>query len=74
VCSSDLAATCDVNGDGRGDVLDLVEMVHCILGGGPCADTVAARFLPLEVNYPALGRWLARVAAITPAAATEPGR
>jgi hypothetical protein len=24
-------------------VLDLVEMVHCILGGGPCADTVAGR-------------------------------
>ena len=40
----------------------------------PAARELAARFLPLEVNYPALGRWLARVAAITPAAATEPGR
>jgi hypothetical protein len=36
-----LPASCDVNGDGRGDVLDLVEMVHCILGGGTCADSIA---------------------------------
>ena len=40
----------------------------------PAAHELAARFLPVEVNYPALGRWLERVAAITPAAAAEPGR
>jgi glutathione S-transferase len=30
----------------------------------PEARELASRFLPLEVNYPALGRWLARVAAL----------
>ena len=40
----------------------------------PAAHELAARFLPLEVNYPALGRWLARVAALAPGAAVEPGR
>jgi glutathione S-transferase len=30
----------------------------------PGAHELAARFLPLEVNYPALGRWLGRVAAL----------
>jgi glutathione S-transferase len=30
----------------------------------PAARELAARFLPLEVNYPSLGRWLARVAAL----------
>jgi hypothetical protein len=35
---------CDVNGDGHGDVRDLVLMVHCILGGGNCPDTTAGRF------------------------------
>jgi glutathione S-transferase len=30
----------------------------------PEAQELASRFLPLEVNYPALGRWLARVAAL----------
>ena len=32
----------------------------------PGARELAARFLPMEVNYPALGRWLERVAALTP--------
>ncbi len=32
--------------------------------GGPQARALSARFLPLEINYPALGRWLARVAAL----------
>jgi len=32
----------------------------------PGAHELAARFLPLEVNYPALGRWLQRVAAHAP--------
>jgi glutathione S-transferase len=32
----------------------------------PGARELAARFLPLEVNYPALGRWLGRVAALAP--------
>ena len=40
----------------------------------PAAHELAARFLPVEVNYPALGRWLERVAAMTPAAAVQPGR
>ena len=39
----------------------------------PAARELAARFLPVEVNYPALGRWLERVAALLPAAAHEPG-
>ncbi len=30
----------------------------------PQAHELAARFLPLEVNYPAIGRWLGRVAAL----------
>jgi glutathione S-transferase len=30
----------------------------------PEARELAARFLPLEVNYPAIGRWLQRVAAL----------
>jgi glutathione S-transferase len=29
----------------------------------PQAAALSSRFMPLEVNYPALGRWLARVAA-----------
>ena len=29
----------------------------------PRAAALSSRFMPLEVNYPALGRWLARVAA-----------
>ena len=32
----------------------------------PRAAELAARFLPVEVNYPALGRWLQRVAASAP--------
>ena len=38
----------------------------------PGAHELAARFLPLEVNYPALGRWLDRVAAIAPKTSVEP--
>ncbi len=38
----------------------------------PGAHELAARFLPLEVNYPALGRWLDRVTAIAPKASVEP--
>jgi glutathione S-transferase len=30
----------------------------------PAAAALSSRFMPLEVNYPALGRWLARVAAL----------
>ncbi len=30
----------------------------------PRAHELAARFLPLEINYPAIGRWLERVAAL----------
>jgi len=37
----------------------------------PGARELAARFLPLEINYPALGRWLERVAAAVPNAARE---
>ncbi|HEX9474084.1 MAG TPA: glutathione S-transferase family protein [Steroidobacteraceae bacterium] len=33
----------------------------------PGASELAARFLPVETNYPALGRWIERVAAIAPA-------
>jgi glutathione S-transferase len=32
----------------------------------PGAHELAARFLPLEVNYPALARWLERVTALAP--------
>ena len=39
----------------------------------PAARELAARFLPLEINYPALGRWLDRVAAVVPDTAHEPG-
>lgn len=35
---------CDVDGDGRADVRDLVTMVHCILGHGSCPDTTAGRY------------------------------
>jgi glutathione S-transferase len=38
----------------------------------PAAHELAARFLPLEINYPALGRWLKRVAAIAPRSSVEP--
>jgi hypothetical protein len=30
------AALCDLNGDGAADVRDLVLLVHCVLGEGPC--------------------------------------
>jgi hypothetical protein len=30
----------------------------------PRAAQLSSRFMPLEVHYPALGRWLARVAAL----------
>jgi glutathione S-transferase len=30
----------------------------------PAAAALSSRFMPVEVNYPALGRWLARVAAL----------
>ena len=30
----------------------------------PQAAALSSRFLPVEVNYPALGRWLARVEAL----------
>ena len=30
----------------------------------PQARALSSRFMPVEVNYPALGRWLARVAAL----------
>jgi hypothetical protein len=38
----------------------------------PAARELAARFLPMDINYPALARWLDRVAAIAPKAAQEP--
>ena len=38
----------------------------------PGARELAARFLPLDINYPALGRWLDRVAAVAPKTAREP--
>ncbi len=38
----------------------------------PGAHELAGRFLPLEINYPALGRWLDRVAAIAPKSSVEP--
>jgi hypothetical protein len=42
------AAGCDVNGDGVSDVLDVIRLVRCALGGGSdsvsaCPDSVAAR-------------------------------
>jgi glutathione S-transferase len=30
----------------------------------PAARVLSSRFMPVEVNYPALGRWLARIAAL----------
>jgi hypothetical protein len=30
----------------------------------PGAEDLSRRFLPIEVNYPALGRWLARIEAL----------
>ena len=38
----------------------------------PAARELAARFLPLETNYPALDRWLARVSALPGHARTWP--
>jgi glutathione S-transferase len=38
----------------------------------PGARELAARFLPVEINYPSLGRWLDRVAAIAPKSTVEP--
>ena len=35
---------CDVSHDGAQDVRDLVTMVHCVLGSGPCPDSSAAAF------------------------------
>jgi hypothetical protein len=32
----------------------------------PAARELAARFLPLEINHPALARWLERIAVLTP--------
>jgi hypothetical protein len=37
-------SACDFNGDGIGDVRDLVLMVHCVLDTGPCADTTSSHF------------------------------
>ena len=34
--------SCDFNRDGTLDVRDLVTMVHCVLGNGPCPDTTRA--------------------------------
>ena len=38
----------------------------------PAARELAARFLPVEINYPALGRWLERVTAVLPKSSSEP--
>lgn len=38
----------------------------------PDAKELAARFMPVEVQYPALARWLTRIAALPGYAATEP--
>ena len=38
------ASSCDFNGDGQTDVRDLVLMMRCIRGSGPCPDSAAARF------------------------------
>mgnify|MGYP001615481924 CR=1 FL=1 len=35
---------CDFNADGFEDVRDLVLMVHCVTGEGPCPDDVGTRF------------------------------
>jgi hypothetical protein len=35
--------SCDFNLDGQLDVRDLVSMVRCVLGNGPCPDTLLAR-------------------------------
>jgi glutathione S-transferase len=40
----------------------------------PGAHELAARFLPVETNYPAIGRWLERVAALPGHARTWPPR
>ncbi len=39
-----VSTACDFNGDGIADVRDLVTMVHCVLGTGPCADTTRSRY------------------------------
>ena len=38
----------------------------------PAARELSSRFMPVEVNYPALGRWLARIAALPGYARTYP--
>jgi hypothetical protein len=34
---------CDVNGDGRSDIRDIVRMVRCILAGSSCPDSIRER-------------------------------
>ena len=55
---------------------DLVVFPHIMLLlrtlGKPAARELSSRFLPLEANYPALGRWIARVQALPGYARTYP--
>ena len=44
-------------------IFPAIQLLRRALGRPEAAD-LARRFLPLEVNYPALGRWLARIEAL----------
>ncbi|MBI1798965.1 MAG: T9SS type A sorting domain-containing protein [Candidatus Eisenbacteria bacterium] len=44
ICSGAPRTACDLNGDGVADVRDLVLLVHCIEGTGPCPDSTLADF------------------------------
>lgn len=41
ICAED---PCDFNEDGIADIRDLVQMVHCVNGEGPCPDSASSRF------------------------------
>jgi hypothetical protein len=47
ICVGDAEATCDLNGDGVGDVRDVLRLVRCILAGSggsdACPDSIRAR-------------------------------
>ena len=41
-----------------------IQLLHARARTSRAARELSSRFLPVEVNYPALGRWIARVAAL----------
>lgn len=46
------------------DMVIFPEFRRCCALRKPHARDLAARFLPLEANYPAIGRWIERIEAL----------